>query len=483
MDHGVQTADDRQGEKSVENVVLITVDSLRADVIDGPSGDERTPEIDRLVEQGTLFENAFAHGNWTPFSFPGILGSRSVFAESRSIGLPESATLAEVLQDDGIATGGFNASNGFLTSHWGYDRGFDEFESFIGGGKMNLYQRYMAAHPTINAWVQMATSPFRRLLHRIRHGARDRPFADTSRMLTTEDRAITFVENADRPFFLWIHYMDAHTPYVPAPQHLREVADRGIQTHRLLRAHFRTGRGLDVTDQQLEDLQALYDGALRQTDASIGRLREALAEEGVAEETALVVAGDHGEEFMDHGNLSHYPKLYDDLVHVPLVVHLPGGEPHTVDQAVGLHSIPPTISDLFGTDAPEVWEGNSLLPAARGEREPETQPILSVTVRGETITEQPIPRGLDDGDLYVSARLTDWVYIENTVTGETEIYHRGRDPGQQTDLSDTTEPPEEVITELAEAVATHASRLGGTDEVDGEVEDAVSTQLKALGYK
>lgn len=472
-----------QEREPVENVVLITVDSLRADAIGGSADDERTPEIDRLAEQGAVFENAFAHGNWTPFSFPGILGSRSVFAESRTIGLPDSPALAEVLQEEGIETGGFNASNGFLTPHWEYDRGFDEFESFIGGEDMNAYQQYLAAHPTINAWVQMATSPLRRLLHRIRHGPRDRPFADTSRMLTTEDRAITFIEEADEPFFLWVHYMDTHTPYVPAPQHLREVADRGIQTHRLIRAHFRTGRGLEVNEQHLNDLQALYDGALRQTDASIGRLRDTLTEAGVADETALVVAGDHGEEFMEHGNLSHYPKLYDDLIHVPLIVALPDGEARTIDQAVGLDSIPPTVSELFGVDPPAAWEGESLLPAVTGERLPESGPILSVTVRGETITQQPIPRSLDDGELYVSARSKDWTYIENTATGETELYHRGRDPGQQTDLSETGDTPEQVVAELAEAVADHAAQLGGADDGDQDVEEAVSTRLEALGYK
>lgn len=476
-----QHATDRAG-KQVENVVLITVDSLRASAVGGSPETDTTPELDRLADGGVTFENAFAHGNWTPFSFPGILGSRSVFAESETIGLPDSPTLAEVLQQAGVTTGGFNASNGFLTPHWEYDRGFDEFESFIGGEEMSRYQQYLAAHPTVNAWVQMATSPIRRLVHRLRYGRRNRPFADTSRMLTTEDRASQFIEKSEEPFFLWIHYMDTHTPYVPAPQHLREVTDRGIQTHRLLRAHFRTGRGLDVSERHLTDLRALYDGALRQTDASIGRLRETLAESGLTDSTAILVAGDHGEEFMEHGNLSHYPKLYDELLHVPLILHLPDGEPRTVSEAVGLEHIPPTVTELLGLDSPPAWDGESLLPAVRGEQPP-TGPVCSVTVRGESITEQPIPRGLADGQLYVSARTAEWVYIENTETGETELYHRGDDPQQQRDLSQSEEAPTGKITGLADAVAEHAARLGGTDDSEQTVEQPVSTRLEALGYK
>jgi len=406
-----------------------------------------------------------------------------VFADSDSIGLSESPTLAESLQEAGVSTGGFNASNGFLTSHWGYDRGFDEFETFVGGEKMNRYQRYMAAHPTINAWVQLAMSPFRRLLHRIRNGRTERPFADTSRMLATEDRAVEFISEADEPFFLWVHYMDTHTPYVPAPRYLRDINSGGVQTHKLIRAHFRTGRGLQVNDRTLEDLKTLYNGAVRQTDASIGRLREALAEAGATDETALVLAGDHGEEFMEHGNLSHYPKLYDDLVHVPLIVSVPGEKPRSVEDAVGLSSIPPTVTDLFGIDPPTAWEGKSLLPTATDGASRSDDPVVSVTVRGSSVTQQPIPRELDDGDLYVSARTPDWAYIENTATGDRELYHRGRDPRLQTDLYESGDVPANLSERLAGAVSRHVSRLGGGEDEASQIDDEISTRLEALGYK
>jgi hypothetical protein len=109
-------------------------------------------------------------------------------------------------------------------------------------------------------------------------------------------------------------------------------------------------------------------------------------------------------------------------------------------------------------------------------------PVCSVAVRGESITEQPIPRGLADGQLYVSARSAEWVYIENTETGETELYNREDDPTQQRDLTGTDEVPEDVLAELADAVAEHAGGLGGTDD-EQPVEQAVSTQLEALGYR
>lgn len=467
---------------SVSNVVLVTVDSLRADAVGTTADDQQTPEIGRLAESGVVFENAFAHGNWTPFSFPSIFSSRSVFSESSDIGLPETPVLAEVLQEAGVETGGFNAANGFLTGFWGYDRGFDSFEPFIADGDASRYQRYLAAHPTVYAWLQLATSPFRRLAHRLRRGSDSLPFTDTSRLLDVERGATEFLEGADGPFFLWVHYMDTHTPYVPAPRHLREITDDQLSTHRLLRAHLKTGLGLNVGEQTLADLQALYNGTVRQVDASIGRLREALSEAGVADETALIVAGDHGEEFMEHGNLAHYPKLYDSLIHVPLVMSVPGAEPRRIEEAVGLEAIPPTACALLDVEPAEAWDGESLAPAIDGDRI-DREPVLSVTVRGESVTQQPIPRRLDDGDLLVSARTADWTYIENTATGEPELYHRGRDPEHQRNLSGSDEAPQNVVDRLADAADRHVSRLGGADESEEPLDDSIATRLDALGYR
>jgi len=470
-------------DASASNIVLVTVDSLRSDIISHNADDRRTPEIGSLAESGTVFENAFAHGNWTPFSFPGILASQPVFAESDDIGLPGSPVLAEVLREAGLRTGGFNASNGFLTAYWGYDRGFDAFEAFIGGEDPSKYERYLAAHPTVHAWLQVAGSPFRRLAHRFRHGSGSQPFTDTSRLLDIENGAVEFIQNAGEGFFLWVHYMDAHTPYVPAPQHLREVSDGQFETHRLVRAHLRTGLGLSVGEQTLGDLQALYSGAIRQVDASVGRLRETLEEAGVADETAFVVAGDHGEEFMEHGNLAHYPKLYDSLIHVPLIADVPGLEGRRVEEAVGLDAVPPTVTDILGVDPPEAWTGRSLLPAVAGGPVSDRKPVVSVTVRGDSVTQQPIPRRLDDGDLYASARTSEWTYIENTATGEHELYRRGRDPDHQHDLRETGEAPAEVVGRLDAAVEEHVALLGGEGGPEEPVDDAVATRLDALGYR
>jgi len=470
------------------NVVLVTVDSLRADALGAASVGASTPELDRLARDGVVYENAFAHGNWTPFSFPAILGSRPVFAESSGVGLASTPTLAERFGEAGFRTGGFNAANGFLTSHWGYDRGFDEFESFV-PEPSSRYGRYLAAHPTVQSWLQLAGSPFRRGANWLQRGDDDHPFTDTSRMLDVEREATAFVEDGDGPFFLWIHYMDAHTPYVPAPRYLRAVSGGRIATHRMLRAHVRTGLGWEVDDRTLADLRTLYAAAVRQVDDSVGRIRSALDAAGVADETAIVVAGDHGEEFMEHGHLAHYPKLYDELIHVPLVVAAPDGPSGRVEAPVGLDSVPPTACDLAGVPAADEWAGESVAdPGAVVDQ----SPVVSVTVRGESVTSQPIPRRLDEGDLLASARTRDWTLVENRATGDRELYYRAEDPGHQSDLHGTDGADDAVVERLATAIDDHvasigpadgASGAGADDEEHSAVDENLSTRLEALGYR
>ncbi len=469
-------------DEAPENVVLVTVDSLRADAVGFHDGERHTPVLDSLAAEGTVFEHAFAGGNWTPFSFPSILASRPVFADNGRIGVEDSPTLAEALSDAGFETGGFNAANGFLTEHWGYDRGFDTFESFLtGDGRLS---KQLAAHPTIEAWLQLARTPFRRVADRLRGRADDRPFLDAARGLDVETGAREFVADAEESFFLWVHYMDAHTPYTPAPRYVREVTDGSVGTGRMFLAHTRTGLGLGVGERTLGDLRALYQGGVRQVDASVGRLLDGLEAAGVREETAILVAGDHGEEFQDHGHLAHYPKLYDELVRVPLLAAGPGVSSQRVREPVGLDAIPPTVAGLLGAPTPDSWVGDDLGGVLAGRERPAGEPVVSVAVRGEDVTSQPIPRSLDEGDLLVSARTAEWTHIENTATGEVELYHRPSDPAQRHDLAADPGPDAAAALERLGPVGTdHSAGLEAGAHVEADADDDLESRLAALGYR
>ena len=482
-------------DTGVSNVLLVTVDSLRVDAVGAYDDGAHTPVLDELAARGTVFERAFATGNWTPFSFPSLLASRPVFADDGRIGVESVPTLAETVSAAGVDTGGFNAANGFLTGHWGYDAGFDEFESFVADPD-SLHGQYLARHPTLEAWVQLAATPFRRVRARLGGGSDDRPFLDASRMFDVERAAESFLSDTREPFFLWVHYMDAHTPYVPAPRYIREVSDGLVGTPQMLHAHTRAAFGWDVTERMLAELETLYRAAVRQVDAGIGRLLDHLEAAGVADDTAVVVAGDHGEEFQEHGHLAHYPKLYDELVHVPLLVATPDGAERRVGRQVGLDDVPPTVAALQGVDSPSVWTGESLVPTVTGDATPSTEPVVSVAVRGDSVTAQPIPRSLDDGDLLVSARDRDWTYIRNVDTGDEELYYRPDDPTQQHDRTRNDEATrregsdgertaaDEARDRLAPVAREHGEtlRAGETDEREN-VDEELGARLEALGYR
>ncbi|MHB9288912.1 sulfatase [Halobacteriales archaeon Cl-PHB] len=461
--------------------VLVTVDSLRADVL-GPTV---TPTLDSLAERASDFEQAFAHGNWTPFAFPSILGSAPVFTDGPGVGLAESPSLAETLSEAGVRTAGYNAANGFLTAYWGYDRGFDEFESFIDDGGSRS-SKYLAAHPTVAGWLQLAASPFRRAVNTVRR-RETKPFVDVSHGWDVEQRATAFLEDVDEPFFCWVHYMDAHTPYVPAPKHVQAVDADQMNLLTRLRAHVHTGLGWDVGAETLAALRSLYRGTVHQIDASIGRLLKTLEATGLRDSTTVVVTGDHGEEFQDHGHLAHYPKLYDELVRVPLLVDDPGAPAREVTSPVGHQAVPATVCDAMGVE-PEHFDGEGLLPTVRDGEPLDREPVTSVAVRGETVTQQPIPRRLDEGDVLVSARTARYTYIYYTESGDRELYDRTTDPGEQTDLVAADEAPEATIDRLHDAVESRLARLhdeadAKADADDPETSDAVNRQLEALGYR
>jgi len=265
--------------------------------------------------------------------------------------------------------------------------------------------------------------------------------------------------------------------------------------------------------QTLADLRLLYQAAVAQVDASIGRLLETLSATDHDDDTAVIVAGDHGEEFQEHGHLAHYSKLYDELIHVPLLVDLPGTDGRRIEEAVGLDAIPPTVTDCFGVDTPEAWTGESLLSAVRDGTTPTEEPIVSVAVRGESVTTQPIPRSLAEGNLLISVRDERWIYIENSATGATEFYDRTQDPTQQddllagdgsvvddgpvanddaavdddTELTDLTPSAQQVYERFGELAADHAAMLAaaadGDTAADDTIDEDLETRLAALGYR
>jgi arylsulfatase A-like enzyme len=178
----------------------------------------------------------------------------------------------------------------------------------------------------------------------------------------------------DRPFFLYVHTVDPHVPYMP-PADLLALYDPDpydgpidFGRDRELLERVKSG-SLRVNERDRVRLEALYDGEITYHDAHFGAIMEALERRGLADETIVVFTADHGEEFFDHGSVGHGHSVYEELIHVPLIVRVPGVTDGGVrlDDAVGLVDVLPTIYDALGREIPDDLSGESFLPLLLGE--------------------------------------------------------------------------------------------------------------------
>jgi arylsulfatase A-like enzyme len=352
------------------NLLLVTIDTLRADHL-GCYGYPRptSPEIDRLAAEGTLFENGWAHAPSTRYSMPALATGRwpSAIEWDESIWWPrigrDMRTLGEALHDDGYFTGGLFSYSYFARSdRRGFERGMDVFST-----------ERAALHVAVNGPMES-------------RGSSSREMADD---------AIAFIEaHRDRKFFLWVHFYDPHLSYEPHS----EVPSFG--------------------NARVD----LYDGEIRFTDLHFGRLLARLRALGLWDRTAIVVTGDHGEGFGEHGVTEHGFDLYPAQTRVPFIVRVPGLPAQKVATPAGHVDVAATLVNLARGKLEPSFLGRSLVPELGGTARPDPERWVFQEVSSE--------RGKKRALVTASRHL-----IWNWTPGDTtECYDRARDPDETHDL-------------------------------------------------
>ncbi|HYB99194.1 MAG TPA: sulfatase-like hydrolase/transferase [Candidatus Limnocylindrales bacterium] len=303
------------------NVILISFDTVRADHMSLYGYDRKTtPNVDQFAQDAVVFEKAIsqaawtlpAHGSMLSGLYPGRLG---VVHYPAVRVLPRvNRVLPEVFGAAGYVTGGFNGG-GFVSDHYGFDRGFDIYKS---GG--------------------------RRFEHNL-------------------DRAIAWLRtNRERKFFAFIHGYDAHRPYYSKPADKRAMdLDPGAATEQG-RYCLRDSRD-EPSNEDLQRIIRYYDASIHHGDRSLGVLFRALRQLGLMEKTVILLTSDHGEEFFEHGNCDHVRFLYRETVHVPYVLYVPGyskGGRRVSGQIPASISVARTLLDITGIE--HAMPGVSLVP-------------------------------------------------------------------------------------------------------------------------
>jgi arylsulfatase len=326
------------------NVLLISIDSLSADRL-GAYGNPRdvSPTLDRLAREGVVFERAYSPTSWTLPAHVTLLTGRLPH-HHRTIGWrdtirPSETLLQETFGRRGYETVGFYGGP-LLHPYYGFGRGFDAYESCMS-------HQYDAEELMKRGLVES-------------HADQTNPAIE---------RAFTrwVGRRSGKPFFAFVHMWDVHYDYMP-PEPYASMFDPDYDGP--LDGRRITGPGFpdNASKRDVEHLLALYDGEIRYTDDTIGRMLAALDAAGVLRDTVVVVTADHGEEFREHGGKTHHRTVYTESVHVPLVVWgrgVPAGR--RVAEPVSLADVAPTISGLAGTDPLPDPDGRSLVAALGGE--------------------------------------------------------------------------------------------------------------------
>jgi arylsulfatase A-like enzyme len=397
------------------NILLISLDTTRADHL-GCYGWRRntSPHLDRLAEEGTVFEQCFSPSIPTHPAHTSMLTGcdvmrHQVVAQGAKTELsPNVPTLAELLKAHGYWTGA--ADN---LGRW-FSRGFD------------LYEGYQWARDPEGGW---------------RKG---------EAVTRTALRVLNEAAAQEKPFFLFFHYWDAHTPYLPpAPFHRmfyggdeRDPANRSMEPvlHFPPFMHYFRGWMGEVTD--IEFPKAQYDAEIAYMDTCLRHVFQRLDELGLAEKTLVAITADHGEEMDEHQMWFDHHGLYDTNLHVPLILRMPGTIPaeKRIPGPVRLVDIAPTLLDLIGRPTMEEeagMQGSSLLPALSGSLPGGTADRLFLTEctwmrkRGVRTPEWKLIVARDHPDIHDRPPV--------------ELYHLVTDPGEQRNLADQRP---EVVAEL-----------------------------------
>lgn len=440
------------------SVVLFTVDCLRADHV-GCYGYERptTPHVDALADDATPFAHSYANSPGTRWALQTIHTGVHT-GQIDGLGIPEGTpSLAEVFAEAGYTTGGF-AKNGFLTRDYHYDRGFETFvgNADFAGERHPLKRAGSWFNDKIDSEALRSTvlQPLNDWLLST-EGDDDgyRPAITDEELCSLAIEWIADQRAAERPFFAWIHLMDAHTPYARWNNHL--TALRGDEK---VRHVIDPSEEVSVGTDPAEAVLDAYDAGIRSADEQIGRVLDTLGSD-----TVVAVTGDHGEEFGRY-NSFHTASLHSSMTQVPLIVRAPTLDSGRTASPAQHLDIAPTLAEAAGIESPAVWEGRSLSSTDRDGDEP-----IYLAVSDE--------RGV---------RASDWKLIRQA-SGD-ELYHsphHGDDGGDvDVDHPDRRDGLAALLDDHEEWVTEHRVGTGEQDIADdaADLSKATRENLEELGY-
>ena len=442
-----ETADATAGVPG--GVILVVVDTLRADALgaygaQNPDGSSLTPAVDAFAKDAAVFSDMSAQASWTRPAMASIHTSLHASGHntmSKVAVLPASlTTLAEALQQNGVQTGAV-VTNYNLEPRFGFDQGFDHYTYLPP-------DRYLGAPPDANRLA--AYSVYRLLREKLLPGQREaRHFYQEGDRVNQAGLQLLGRLDPERPFFLWLHYMEPHDPYFAADgQSYARVSTPN-------------------PDPSLAGpMREAYHQDVRRFDSIFANLQRSLKAQGY-EDVAILLTSDHGEEFAEHGGFYHGVTLYEEQLQLPLIIGGAGVNSGTREDLARQIDLAPTIAKLLGVAPSPRWEGRDLLGSAPApahtlaEEDHQGNRLTSIRQttgeRYKLIEANPEnPRGLKP----------------------TELYSLTRDPGEATAL---TSPSADTL-RVAQAELQQRSQETGAAPESAPLDEDAEAELRSLGY-
>jgi len=444
--------------RPVERIVLVSLDTLRADHLEAYGyARDTSPAIREVADSGVRFANVVTASSWTLPAHASMLtgldaaGHRAFTFHPRTA-IPDSVVmLPERLREHGFRTAAF-VGGVFVSRRQAFDQGFETFSQ----------------------------------------PARDGVLPKRNRMRQSWEAGIEWLrEHRDERAFLFLHTYRIHAPYRP-----REPYDRIFDAEadgpqplgyswNELQPRSWAARASE-RPRAVDRLRRLYDGEIRSADDLIGELVQVLRDEDWGKRTCLVLTSDHGEEFGEHGELFHdSTELVQELIEVPLIFWCPGRFPsgRVVTEPVGIVDIVPTLLELAGLPVPEGLDGISLVPLMRGGEPAGARALVSDV---DLSIENPfLPFGAVD-DFALAIRVGRNKLVYHSEDGSRRLYDLGSDPDENVDLATSRpdllarlEPQLERAIARRRAARSHARP---PDASDAERDSQFIEQLRALGY-
>ena len=443
-------------EKSLRNVILISIDTLRADHLGCYGYDRNTsPNIDSLASDSTMFLNTYASSPWTLPSHISLLTSlhgvhHQVYYDREKMD-PSILTLADTLRQNYFLCSSFTGG-GFVSSVYGFSKGFDTYRDGVGG----VFQQNSAEllFRAVSEWLD---------------------------------------KEKNKNFFLFLHTYQTHNPYACPYPYKTMFLKEGAKWRHIDLVNYLGGKpGVfkKVTEGERQNIIGLYDGEIRYTDEKlIGPLIGKLKEMELFDQTMIIFTSDHGEEFYDHMGWGHGHSLYDESLKVPLVIKFPGSKfkGKEIGDIVSLVDVMPTILEEMGIDFSDLSiDGRSLSPLIKGKERGDRTFLADI---GSDVLNSRIPQkismNIGKNKLILNKRFSskdlDFFLYPPPVLIPVELYDLKQDLLEIKNTADEKAVLVNQIIRQINEIYTKAKKRK-TSRPEPEIDEKLKEQLKALGY-